>query len=299
MKLRRYEESSQRQLVGNICFAALSVAYIRKHGMPIGLHTDTPGADLFGFLPYDNVQTTLDRVPESVHPRFWAAGKIFAIEAEGVGAVHIDLDVFIKKKSLAQRILHNDCDAVVQNFEGGEWNKPQVELLRPIALDLANRGIAIDSPYAFNTGVIGINSGALLDEFVDRYKFMATLASRVLRETFDRDDNAIPDLIAEQANFYQCCRQMRMSVDELLPPFGAEYTPADVDGYQHVLGRRKYEMIPKCLQKLHEIAPDIHRDTIRAVERIGLAKYILPPPAYKRRRIIRRNNTNLLKHYHK
>lgn len=263
---QRYDTSPLQQLAGNICYAALSVAYLKRHNVPIALHTDTIGKLLFGFLPYDEIITSLDAIPYSIHPRFWAAGKVWAMEAEGVGSVHIDIDVFIKTPELAEKILTDTSDAIVQNYESGEWNSREAERMKPIAAQLADKGIASDSLYAFNTGTIGINNQQLLEEYSKRYKFIATLASRKLADNLSEDNSAIPDLVAEQANFLQCCRQMGMSVTELLPPFGSDYTHNVDKGYQHVLGCKKYQMLPTCLAVLKAVNPDIYAATLDAIK---------------------------------
>ena len=64
----------KNQLYHNIWMFALSVALVKKAGHTVVLHTDSVDKDLFGFLPYDEVFTTLDSFQCAT--RFWAAGKL-------------------------------------------------------------------------------------------------------------------------------------------------------------------------------------------------------------------------------
>lgn len=258
----QYGVDAIRRLASNICYFSLSVAYIKRLGLPIALHTDTFGAAVLAHLPYDEVLLTLDDMPSTAHPRFWAAGKMWAIEADGPGCVHIDGDLFVKKADLADRILNTPADAVVQNFESGEWNRHEAERFRPISCGLAAEGICTDSMFSFNTGILGINNPDLMAEYIRRYKLIVATASRDLADNLDADSGAVPDLVAEQANFFQCCRQMKMTVEEILPPFGSDYSVCKDMGLQHVLGDQKFNHLPQCLATLKKINPDIHRKTV-------------------------------------
>lgn len=85
-------------------YFSLSVAYLRRLGAGVTLHTDTLGKAVLGHLPYDSVRLTLDDWPDWIHPRFWAAGKFLSLAAENGPCVHIDGDVFIKRPELLRRI---------------------------------------------------------------------------------------------------------------------------------------------------------------------------------------------------
>lgn len=95
-----YNTAALRRLIGNVWYFALSVAYAKRSGAYIVLHTDSFGKAMLGHLPYDEIHLTLDDMPADISPRFWAAGKIFAQEAEPIGSLHIDGDVFIKRADL-------------------------------------------------------------------------------------------------------------------------------------------------------------------------------------------------------
>jgi hypothetical protein len=82
------------------------------------LHTDSLGKELLGFLPYDEIHLTLNVLNDlNIHERVWAAGKIWAQEAEPIGSLHIDGDVFIKTEKLRDLIFNSKKDLVTQNIE--------------------------------------------------------------------------------------------------------------------------------------------------------------------------------------
>lgn len=259
------------RLASTICYHALSVAYLKREGYPIALHTDTLGAAMLGFLPYDDVYTDLDDLPETIHPRFWAAGKMEAVRNEGVGCVHIDGDVFIKRADLAERILGSDGDVIVQDYETAEWTIGDHELLYPLQDELEWLGISVGEAHtgAYNTGVMGINNPDFFDAYLRRYREGAELITAKLGNVFDVNDKATPDLVIEQCNFLQLCRQMNMKVDELLPTYGMDFREhADKIGFQHVLGPRKFLMLAPCIGVLRELDRDIYGKTAKMVENI-------------------------------
>ena len=116
-----YGYGALRRMAGNIWYFALSLAYLRRLGVETVLHTDTLGASLLGHLPYDAINLTLNEVPNDIHPRFWAAGKIWALQAEPVGSIHIDGDVFIKSENALRYIDSKHWDFLAQHYESSEW----------------------------------------------------------------------------------------------------------------------------------------------------------------------------------
>jgi hypothetical protein len=85
----------ENQIVSNVCLAAVSVAFAKKIGATIALHTDLNGKEFLGWLPYNELHLSLEQ--HNFHSAFWASGKILAQEREPLGSIHIDLDVFIKR----------------------------------------------------------------------------------------------------------------------------------------------------------------------------------------------------------
>ncbi len=78
--------------------AALSLAYAHESGYAVHMHTDSKDAKLLKDFGYDKLSTILDNIPDTVPTQLFAAGKYYAMKAEGLtGKVHIDIDVFLKK----------------------------------------------------------------------------------------------------------------------------------------------------------------------------------------------------------
>ena len=113
-------------LISDIWIYTLSAAYARREGFDIELYTDSLGALLLSKAPYTKIHTDLDNISNDIHPRFWACGKVYALEAAGNNTIHIDGDVFIKDAKLLDV---GKTDFIVQNeeysnyVEGGEANR--------------------------------------------------------------------------------------------------------------------------------------------------------------------------------
>ena len=89
----------ERTPVTLLCYA-ISFHYAKQMGAEVVLHTDSLGAEMLSFLPYDEVYIDLDDIPDNI-TRFWAYGKLYATKQEPLGSVHIDGDVFLRDPQLA------------------------------------------------------------------------------------------------------------------------------------------------------------------------------------------------------
>lgn len=256
--VRRYDLGFE-QLAGIVWYYSLSVAYAKRIGAEIVLHTDTLGKALLGHLPYDEIHLTLDDIPEWVHPRFWAAGKFFAIEREPLGAIHIDGDVFIKRAELLSSIC--DCDIVVQNYETADWYDKERIFFRSVPESLLLRhGLDIDHTGGYCTGLFGIFNAEYKRRYLDCYFDVVRAASLSATNKLNMASWATPDLITEQQWALQLACNMGASVKLLLdePDLTAQAVRI---GYQHVMTASKYSLLSKVKQTLHKIAPDIYLKT--------------------------------------
>ena len=73
-------ENDNEKLKKYILYFATSLAWLKKNNFPIVLHTDSKGKELFKNLPYDEIYTTLDNIPENISPKFYAYGKFLAMQ---------------------------------------------------------------------------------------------------------------------------------------------------------------------------------------------------------------------------
>lgn len=250
-----------KKLLGNILYYALSVAYVKRSGGDIELHTDSLGASLLSCIPYDNVWLTLDSLPyPDLSPRFWAAGKIWALEASGVGAIHIDGDVFIKKSSLIEDIENSDWDFICQCYEPGDWYSKERDMFQKHLELCRNIDLTFDGGY--NTGVMGFRKQDILDKFIDGYKYMSIEFSKLEKENLSENSYKTPDLITEQQQIYQICKNNKSKVKTLLNY--PNLTPDAIEiGYQHVYTHTKFSYLEKCSEVLKKVSPSIYKNVIK------------------------------------
>lgn len=241
------------QLFYNVWYFALSVAYARRIGAPIVLHTDTLGSKLLGHLPYDEVKLTLDDV--DAPPRFWAAGKFYALRAEGDNrCIHIDGDVFIKKSSLWERIANTTADMLCQYKE--HWRD-----------DYANNALAqhIRQPYMayrgmFNTGTLGVFNKELREKIIDNY-FNALTTCSALPNRLLNDEYFTPDLVCEQQMIAHAAQHY--NVECVLPRCNDVADIANSVGYQHVQSSKKFAQLGECKRALKTLNNEIYNNTLK------------------------------------
>lgn len=258
-----YGQNNISRLAHNIWYFSLSVAYLKGLGYPIALHADSFSASVLSFLPYDEIVLSLDDIPDELHPAFWASGKIWALENEGAGCVHIDGDVFIKKESLADSLLYGNHDVVVQCHEDADWYNVQHDLFDREWAFVYEHGWNYNLHGAYNTGVLGINDPKILAEFIRRYKTVGLHLSKTQWEYMNEEYSThVWDLVLEQHNLYHVATEYGAKVQTLLPKAGLPcLEQADLIGYQHVLGGYKYSDIEMCKQMLASVNPEIYKKT--------------------------------------
>lgn len=249
-------------LISDIWIYTLSAAYARREGFDIELYTDSLGALLLSKAPYTKIHTDLDNISNDIHPRFWACGKVYAIEAAGNNTIHIDGDVFIKDAKLLDV---GKTDFIVQNeeysnyVEGGEANR----IDKDFASFLQEYGIdtSISTPY--NMGVIGIFNPALRDKYISAYKDLAIKISSKFQESLNKD-NITPDLFVEQLQFRQLSENYKGTV---IIHKGAKEVPK---GYQHLITSAKYQdkIVNKVKQTLKVFFPEIYKKTLKLCRNI-------------------------------
>lgn len=247
-----YGVDALKRLLGQVIYYATSVAYLKKLGHEIVMHTDTFGAKLIQDIPYDEVYLTLDNMPKDIHPRFWAAGKIFAQEAEPLGSVHIDGDVFIKRNSLVKMLEKSDWDVLTQNLEYSiQWMSNKVGL-QPIydrrkELLLEPFGLDLNEPNTFNCGVVGFRNQELKDKYIENYKKAARLISSKLWDTLS-NNNSTPDFIVEQQLLYHLSKGYKAGF--VLSDVNRDKEIATEIGFQHTLSMAKFNHLEQCMEIL-------------------------------------------------
>ena len=251
--INTYGVSPMKKLIGNIWYYALSVAYAKRSGASIDLYTDTLGSKLLSDIPYDNIYVTLDDLPSDLNPRFWAAGKMYALGKAGVGAIHIDGDVFLKSSELIEDIENSDWDFIAQSYEAGDWYKSEHPLFKRDLSYCKSHDLEVFSYGAYNTGVIGFRNQDLFNKFITGYKEMSLRFSKIGKDLLDNSPRLTPDLILEQQYVYQIAKNSKI---KLILPNG--WTDAPEKKYQHCLTSTKFNVLNKCQDTLRKVSPNIY-----------------------------------------
>lgn len=236
----------ERTPVTLLCYA-ISFHYAKQMGAEVVLHTDTLGAKMLSFLPYDEVFIDLDNIPDRI-TRFWAYGKLYATKQEPLGSVHIDGDVFLKNPMLAE-YFSADHDLLTQSEEGDDWRTDYTYELSQAAIginDLPN-GVSLFYPKSYNCGVVQINNAELKRKYLDTYFKAVELSlsdptyedrTKQIVDRYGDKGSIIPDIITEQqflheiAQNYKSCTILNDNIRK----------DALAKGYTHLCTAAKYEM---------------------------------------------------------
>lgn len=260
--------NNKSKLEANAFIYALSLAYLKKLGCTVNLHTDTLGASLLSGIGYDNVYLTANEVPRDISPKTFAYIKSMALQNEPLGTVHIDGDVFIKTEECLDIIFNHDCDCVLQSCETYiPWSVKGRSFMIPFLSEhLLSTGKQLHVyDYDFNVGVIGFFNDALKNLYIQNYQDLALSLSKY-KYLYIMDSNDIlfntPDLVLEQQLIVNLTEEWS-KVRFVLPVDSNDYIKdrdqiAKEIGYTHLLGGCKYQpdIIEKVKNKLKEIDSD-------------------------------------------
>ena len=224
--------------------AALSLYYAHRSGYKVHMHTDSVGMELLKDYGYDSLLPTLDEIPSDIPECIFAYGKILAIEREPIGAVHIDLDVFIKKPLLDRFFEDKTIDAVLQ-CEEIEIQDDIYERLRTFFRGYGYPPeLAVDHTLPANVGVIGFNNLHLRDEYIRRYKACANY--------YKEAREGMMDLFFEQVNVHYLVEHYGYRAWYILGQIGYDHMDGVCDfcdriGYQHLQGGYKHSSEAKAI----------------------------------------------------
>lgn len=247
----------ERTPVTLLCYA-ISFHYAKQMGAEVALHTDTLGAEMLSFIPYDEVIIDLDNIPEHI-TRFWAYGKLYATKQEPLGSVHIDGDVFLKNPSLAEYFCANH-DLLTQSEEGDDWRTDYTYELSQAAIGIKDipNGLDLFYPRSYNCGVVQFNNAELKKKYLDTYFKTVELSlsdptyeNRIAKiiDRFGDKGSIIPDIITEQQFLHEIAQEY--ITDTILT--GDIRTDALSKGYTHLCTAAKYEMKQDIERMLGEL----------------------------------------------
>lgn len=269
--IKLYNTNALERIAGNIYYYSLSLAYLKKLNQEVVLYTDTLGASLLGHLPYDEIYVTLDDMPDQLSPRFWAAGKMYAMEQEPLGSIHIDGDVFIKSQQIIDLVENSDWDIITQNYEDMKWNggyRGEFPYWQKEKEFCKQYGLTFDVTEGFNTGFVGFKNQELKDKFINGYKAITLNHSKLNYNELLHNDYRTPDLVAEQAFIKQVSKGYK--VKQLLEPTEDKTLRIVCNeiGYQHVPTVGKYHCLNKCIETLRQLSPEIYEKTYKLCRNI-------------------------------
>lgn len=250
------------QLESNLWITALSCAYARKNNIPLTMHTDDYGKELLKHLPYDSIKLTLNQLPSDTPIGQWAISKFYAQQEHPLGDIHIDNDVFIKKRSLYDLMTKSHYDCIVQSFELADFGGyvDAQELVRNI------EGIPtrVDLRYAYNVGIIGFQDKELKQKYIDDYfKFYEIVRKDPKVEELISTNDFTCELLIEQQHLWELCNHKIVKC--VLP----NRSFANELGYTHLLGGGKYARIEQVKETLKKLDPEIYNKTLEMIEAYG------------------------------
>ena len=260
----------------------LSVLYAKKWGFEVEIVTDLESAHLFKELPVDKISDDLTVIDIG---RVWTKGKILAISKQTKPFVHIDWDVLLRKKEVANIIKNCTSDVLIQSIDHIEFDQ-DIRGYNINYYDLNYLKLQIDfEPYVSeeivrtydevcNSAIVGFNNMELKDKYVSNYY----KCLQVLKDIHWMDVSRMID----QYSLYCTVRVSGASVTQILPFGDCIQETANQIGYTHFSFLSKYtpavqQKIAKRIQEefanyAHLIAP---KDPITNKVKISLCTVVM------------------------
>ena len=234
---------------------ALSCLYAKESGFNIKLYTDSIAYEYLKYLPYDEIEVSLDDL--SIVKSIYANSKYEALKNEPLDSIHIDCDVFIKSKNFKNELNFENNDLIVQSLE------QYIVLdntLRNTLLDFWQSAIDNVIPYykpdwvkdypdkMYNCGIIGFNNQELKNEFIKQYEE----GIKILNTHNDKiKGNLLIDVVVEQQYLYDLCKFKNYKVKKVFDLKDLQQE-AIIKGYQHLIGDSKNKYITKIKQLVYK-----------------------------------------------
>lgn len=266
----RWNFDAKTATLANIWYNTLSAAYIKKLGQEIVLYTDSFGKECLDHIPYDEIYLTLEeKIPSDMCPIMWACSKFYALDNEQLGSIHIDGDVFIKNQKCLDIINEKEFDLFVQGEEDIVFlsDKQTQEIYEDNNTWLLHlqypEGCTQHGTNAYNTGVLSFNNQELKDKFIKSYFFMLNqvINDKTLTDKWEKYRDICPDLVIEQRFLYDIAKgyNVRCLIDYYRKQV---HEDACSIGFQHVLSKKKYKVLDKCMATLKKLDVDLYNKTL-------------------------------------
>lgn len=246
---------------------AASILYSCNWFTDVELYVDAIGYEYLYGLP-----CTVTKVDFDVDQELWMKPKIYAVARQDVPFVHLDTDVFIKKK------IDFDFEGVlVERKDLNYYNYKELISF----FDQFNDQIPFWNPtldYAWSCGVVGFNDLKLRDDYINNFKVLENIMKRQYKkyEVFRNDQDqqgwyVEPGLLLEQYNLTSLLFEKDIKPTVLIPENSTDEQSdyANDIGYTHLLGASKYHVhnTDKIKNILKQRFPKFYKEIHKQVEK--------------------------------
>ena len=263
--------TDKSRLKATLFLAALSLECAHRSGYKVHMHTDNKGVELMKKFGYEELLPTLQDIPNTVPTDLFAAGKFFAMRAEGIlGKIHMDIDIFLKKPYLLDRFYEDkNIDAICQMEE----DFPLVNHAAIIS-DMHMLGYpAATRPNwqgSMNTGIVGFNSAPLASRYFRNYYDALDMYTKEKFDAYKKKygkGKLYFDFVLEQINLSYM--SVGYDVYALLPTKDTSRV-ADEIGYQHLQGNEKWtaKAQAKIKSNLMVMNHDLYAEAVKASHKV-------------------------------
>lgn len=219
-----------------IIMTALSLLYTHLWYDNVILYTDELGYKIFEDFPI-KIELLENEGVEGI----WMRSKIEAIEKQKEPFIHIDTDVFIKKKINFSRY----SNVIVERKEIDGFNKHYKEQIE--WFDTYLKGDCLWTPnldYSLNCGIIGFNDIQLKDKYIEQYyKVENIFINNIEKFSYLKEKWYEPCIVIEQYNLNSFLETQNIFPNLLLEGdnLKEQIDSANLVGYVHLYGKSKYE----------------------------------------------------------
>ncbi len=238
------------KLKETIYMTALSVLYSHLWYEDIELYADETAYKFLYMLP-----CRVTKISNKSDKELWMKAKISAIERQTSPFVHLDTDVFIKKK-----ISFNFNKILLERKEGGYGihYKKQVDFFNKYTRDLPHWHP--DLGHTFSCGVLGFNDLNLRSKFVNAYYELEDIYNEQRSKFIPLKKQGFePCIVIEQYNLASLLDHHTIQPDLLLKGRNLieQSKHAQKIGYNHLFGIKKYkqDIIQEIEYRLYKIFP--------------------------------------------
>ncbi len=252
------EHNLEDMLQSSINCMCLSVLYAKKWGFEVEIITDLDSFHHFKDLPVDHISTDLSFLS---YDRTWTKGKMLAIAKQTRPFVHMDWDVILRKKEVANMIRQCTTGVLVQSVDKVGFDRQskgareitfeELKYLKWMIDFKPNTAEEIIKTYdaVCNTAIVGFNDMKVKDAYVSNY----LKCLEISEETDWMDISRVID----QYSLYCSVQSNNTTITEILPSTNNIQETANDIGYTHFSFLSKYTKViqNKIVARINEEFP--------------------------------------------